>query len=139
MSDYLPAGVTDAHPHFNPNEHYLTVPCTAEEALVVPSFAIKAQLNDLSDFIQRRLFTAGDMPYLKGTLESITSRIKELQGQIDEMEQEGTYECSWQGELELPESEAAEWDCPQCGSANTSDTLPEDRDPDEGWDNRDDD
>jgi hypothetical protein len=65
--------------------------------------------------------------------------IGQLQRKIDEIEREGDYECQWKGEQELPVSEEAEWDCPRCGVTQTTDTVPEDRDPDEGWDNRHDD
>lgn len=138
MSGNYPDGVSDNHPYFNESERPTTVDCTSEEAQVIPSFAVKAQLNDLADFIQRKLAGAGDMPYLKETLESAASRITTLQKGIDEWDREGDYECQWVGEMELPVSEEAHWDCPRCGVEQTTDTLPEE-DPDRGWDDRDDD
>ena len=140
-NDNYPAGVTDAHPHFNPDERPVTVSCTTEEALVVPSFAVKAELNDLQEFVTRLAKQAveGDMPWASETLGSINDRISAMRERVEDIEREGGYECQWVGELELAVSEEAEFDCPRCGVEQTTDTIPEDRDPDEGWDNRHDD
>lgn len=133
-----PDGVTDAHPHFNPNERPVTVACGADEALIVPSFAVKAGLNDLEEYVNR--LTKGRMmderPHTVQILESIVNRIGQLREQVEANEQEGEYECEWEGEQELPVSEEAEWTCPRCGVDRSTDTAPEERDPDEGWDSR---
>lgn len=137
MSANYPAGVTDAHPHFNPQEVNFTAHCFADEALVIPSFAVKAALIELAGLMQRiPTATAAYAPSPTAARKKALEKIKELQGQIDEMEQEREYECDWQGEMELPVSEDAHWDCPRCGNERASDTIPEDRDPDEGWDSR---
>lgn len=133
-NDNYPAGVTDAHPHFNASEVSMEVECCADEALVIPSFAIKAHLNDMHHYIEN-LVKLGHTPG-NSILTSIAERLDQMQGQIDEMEREGEYECGWKGEQELALSEEAEWDCPRCGNTRSTDTLPEDRDPDEGWDSR---
>ena len=124
MSNY-PDGVTDAHPHFNPTERPVTVTCTSDEALTIPSFTIKA------DLIRLRELTGH-----AANMAEVDDLLAAMQSKIDELEREESYECQWEGELELPVSEEAEWDCPRCGSTQTTDTVPEDRDPDEGWDNR---
>jgi len=137
-NDNYPAGVSDAHPHFNPSETYTEVECTTEEALVVPSFAVKAALNEFLDWTKRRAYVAKSEE-AKAVMGSANARIEKLLEQIDDIEREGDYECQWKGEMELPVSEEAEWDCPRCGVTQSTDTVPEDRDPDEGWDSRDDD
>lgn len=124
-NDNYPAGVTDAHPHFNPDERPVTVSCTTEEALVIPSFVIKA------DLIRLRELTGH-----AANMAEVDDLLAAMQFKIDEIEREGGYECQWVGELELPVSEEAMFDCPRCGVEQTTDTVPEDRDPDEGWDNR---
>lgn len=129
-NDNYPAGVTDAHPHFNPSETYTEVECTTEEALTVPSFTVKAWLHELEDHLMQKEYAGG----VNHT--SIKYRIIKLRKLIDEIERECDYECQWKGEQELPVSEEAEWDCPRCGVTQTTDTVPEGRDPDEGWDSR---
>lgn len=140
-NDNYPAGVTDAHPHFNPNEHSVTVSCTSDEALTVPSFSVKAGLNDLEEYVNRlsKGRTMDQRPHTVQILESIVNKIGQLREQVEAEEREESYECQWEGELELPYSEEAEFDCPRCGVTQTTDTIPEDRDPDEGWDSRHDD
>lgn len=120
-----PAGVTDAHPHFNPAEGSFAVECGADEALVIPSFAVKAALIELAMHAQHPANGA-----------TIVAKIKALQDLIDEMEQEREYECGFKDTLDLDVSEEAHWDCPRCGNERTTDTVPEDRDPDAGWDER---
>jgi hypothetical protein len=138
MSANYPDGVTDAHPHFNPSETYTEVECTTEEALVIPSFEIKADLVQLKEFADGFSIVAQDARD-GDRFTTLGMMIGQLQRKIDEIEREGDYECQWKGEQELPVSEEAEWDCPRCGVTQTTDTVPEDRDPDEGWDNRHDD
>ena len=132
-NDNYPAGVTDAHPHFNPSEVSMEVECESEEALVVPSFAIKAELHGLKDLLDKA--AAGSVADAD-LLTPLFFKVGHLTGLVDRLEREGEYECQWKGEQELALSEEAEWDCPRCGNTNSTDTLPEDRDPDEGWDNR---
>jgi hypothetical protein len=113
-NDNYPAGVTDAHPYFNPDERPVTVECTEDEALVVPSFFVKENLSALLRLAQNM-----EDGYL-------TARIEVMLEQITELEKEGGYECEWTGELDLPVSPEAEWDCPRCGVTQTTDTLPDD-------------
>lgn len=137
MSGYLPDGVTDAHEHFNPpRESASAVECGADSALVIPSFAVKAELNEIRDYIGRQVKARQNGAEV---LLGISGRLGRLLEQITVLEQEREYECPFTGELDLPESECAQWDCPACGSDRESDTLPEDRDPDEAWDRRGDD
>jgi hypothetical protein len=125
-NENYPAGVTDAHPHFNPSETLIEVECTTEEALVVPVHLVQDRLAALKNLI--------DDP--NTTRAALLFQLGHTAGTVDRHKKEGTYECDWTGELELPVSEAAEWDCPRCGVTQTTDTLPDDVDPDEGWDSR---
>jgi hypothetical protein len=124
-NENYPAGVTDAHPHFNPRERPVTVDCTSDEALVVPSFTIKA------DLIRLRELTGHG-----ANMAEVDDLLAAMQHKIDEVEREGGYECQWVGELDLPVSEEAIWDCPRCGVENTTDTILEDEDldPDRAYD-----
>lgn len=134
-NENYPAGVTDAHPHFNPSETSMEVECTTEEALVIPSFAVKAELIQLKEFADGFAEVAVS-EVDKGRFVTLGFMVKQLYDRVAELEREGEYECQWKGEQELPVSEEAEWDCPRCGVTQTTDTVPEDRDPDEGWDSR---
>lgn len=136
MSNY-PDGVTDAHEHFNPAETLIEVECTTEEALVVPTFAVKEELDRLREKMDG--LSASGWAVSNKDARSVVDGLAKLLEQIEEAEREGDYECQWKGEKELPVSEEAEWVCPRCGQTQTSDTIPEDRDPDEGWDRRGDD
>lgn len=128
-NDNYPAGVTDAHPHFNPTERMYPVNCTADEARTVPSHAVQQELAE----VKRLLDLSQDG---NGSLDAVYFQLGHALGRVKRIERAETYECDWSGEMELPVSEEAEWDCPRCGNANTTDTIPEDRDPDEGWDSR---
>lgn len=121
-NDNYPMGVTDAHPHFNPEERPVTVQCTSDESLVIPSFMVKGELQDIL-----ALAATGNKAGTERAIHSLLSEIYDL-------EKEGGYECTWDGELELPVSEEAEFDCPRCGSTQTTDTLPDDIDPDRAYD-----
>lgn len=125
MSNY-PAGVSDAHPYFNPGEVPINMTCEAEEALVVPSFAIKAALIEIHALAGGGYKGDGgqNRPANHGT---IVQRIEQLQRLIDEAETETDYDCSWEGEMELPVSEHTEWDCPRCGVTQVADTTGDDR------------
>jgi hypothetical protein len=124
-NDNYPAGVTDAHPHFNPTERPFTVDCTSDEALVIPSFLVKGELQKILDLTGH-----------SANMAEVEKELRLLLAEVSDNEREGEYECQWEGELELPVSEEAEWDCPRCGVTQTTDTVPEDRDPDEEWDSR---
>ena len=135
-NDNYPAGVTDAHPHSNPNETTERLECGADEVMVVPSFAVKGELGRLEQTIRGMLVgTMRDLERLPRVLERITA----LREQVEELEKEGGYECPFNDYVDTVVSEEAHWDCPVCGTERVSDTIPEDRDPDEGWDNRHDD
>lgn len=137
-NDNYPAGVTDAHPHFNPDERPVTVSCTSDEALTVPSFAIKADLIQLKEFADGFAEVALN-EVDRDRFVTLGFMVKQLYDRAADIEREESYECQWVGELELPVSEEAQFDCPRCGVEQTTDTVPEDRDPDEYWDNRNDD
>lgn len=137
MSNY-PDGVSDAHPYFNPpREIAATLECGADSAQVVPSFAVKAALNEITDLLQRvGSPTAAYDATRASSKKKVLERIKALQTEIDELEQEADYECDFRGEVDVEESECARWDCPVCGNERESDTMPEERDPDEEWERR---
>jgi hypothetical protein len=125
-NDNYPAGVTDAHPHFNPQERPVTVDCTSDEAMVVPVTLVQDRLEAL-----RKLVMDPD-----ATITAVLFQLGHTAGTVDRHKKEGTYECDWTGELELPVSEEAEWTCPRCGVTQTSDTILEDEDldPDRAYD-----
>lgn len=136
MSNY-PAGVSDSHPYFNPPREIATgVECGADEALVIPSFAVKAALTEMKHMVSQ---LREDERIGGATRDLMNGKITWLQERIDEWEQEREYECPFHDEIDLPESECAQWVCPVCGNDRETDTLPEERDPDEGWDRRGDD
>lgn len=137
MSNY-PDGVSDAHPYFNPQEGSVHVVCGNDTATVVPAHAITKALEKL------RKMAGGDYkgdgglnrPANHGT---IVEHIDMMQELVELSEKEADYECPFEGVMDVDISEEAEWVCPLCGVTRVSDTTPEDRDPDEGWDNRHDD
>lgn len=132
-NDNYPAGVSDSHPYFNPQEASVHVVCGNDEAAVVPSYAITKALEKL-----RRLTGDGGLnrPASHGT---IVEHIDLMQELVELSERETGYECPFEGVMDVDISEEAEWTCPLCGATRVSDTLPEERDPDEGWDSRHDD
>jgi len=136
MSSNLPDGVTDAHEHFNPREGSFAVECGADEALVVPSFAVKAELATIHEYIGRQVKAGQNGSEI---LLGIASRLVRLKQQVERLEQLREYECGFADTLDLAESECAQWVCPACGNDRETDTLPERRDPDEAWDRRGDD
>jgi len=137
MSNY-PEGVSDSHPHFNPpREIASAVECGNDEALVVPSFGVKAALNEIADLLER--IPTGTMAYAPSPAaarKAALNVVKRLQGEISEWEQEREYECPFSGEVDLEESECARWDCLVCGAERETDTMPEERDPDYEYDHR---
>jgi rubrerythrin len=129
FSNY-PAGVTDSHPHFNPNERPVQVACSVEDATVVPSHVVKQALKELAELMERiPSATAAYAPSPAAARKKALEKVKELQEQIEKLEDVSDFACPFEGELELPVSEEAEWVCPVCGQTRTSDTLPEE-DPD---------
>jgi hypothetical protein len=125
MSNY-PAGVSDSHPYFNPpREIASAVECGADEALVIPSFVIKA------DLIRLRELTGH-----AANMAEVDDLLAAMQYKIGELEQEREYECPFNDDIDLEESECARWDCPVCGNERETDTMPEERDPDYEWDHR---
>jgi hypothetical protein len=131
-SSNYPAGVTDAHAHFNPPAISASaVECGADEALVIPSFAVKVELTDLREYIGRQVNAGQNGSEI---LLGIAGRIDRLQERVNILEQEREYECPFSDEIDLEESECARWDCPVCGNERETDNAPEDRDPDEEWD-----
>lgn len=131
MSSNYPAGVSDSHPYFNPPAISASaVECGADEALVVPFHAVRAELDELQEFIALKLRGAGDMPYFKSTMEMLAARISSAQDGLTLLKQEREYECPFNDDVDLEESECARWDCPVCGNERETDTMPEERDPD---------
>lgn len=126
-NDNYPAGVTDAHPHFNPPREVATdVECGADEALVVPSFHLKAALSELAELLDEKQWTLTRQ-------RTAILRVAALQEQIRELEQESSYTCPFHDDLDLEESECARWVCPVCGNDRETDTLPEEQDPDRAY------
>lgn len=133
MSGYLPAGVTDAHPHFNPpGEVVVQLECEADEVPVVPSFKVKEHLNVLQDLVQGML--NGTTSYALESLPDVVAQVQRFREQIEELEDNADYDCPWKGELELPAQQAeAEWDCPVCGTDHKTDTVDDGPDPDDAY------
>jgi hypothetical protein len=123
FSNY-PAGVTDAHQHFNPQEVDLDLKCEAEEMELVPSYWVKAKLLEIRGRLDR------------WTHEEIKQALTDVLDTVYELEDNGTYDCPFHGPFTLPVSEEAEWDCEICGTTHKVDTVPEAVDPDAGWDGR---
>lgn len=125
MSSNYPAGVSDAHPHFNPAPVSASaVECGADEALVVPSFKVKTSLT-------------GILLAMRGGYRDLAEgMIEKLLEQVTELEQEREYECPFNDQVDLEESECAIWDCPVCGNERETDNAPEERDPDYEYDRR---
>jgi hypothetical protein len=119
MSNY-PDGVTDAHPHFNPSEGSLHLTCGNDEAPVVPFHAVRTELDELTEWFQMK----------PRALDQIEGRLALLSDYLTTLKLDSDYECPFEGTVDVDISEEAEWDCPVCGGSRTSDTLPEDRDPD---------
>lgn len=124
MSNY-PAGVSDNHEYFNPpREVASAVECGADEALVVPFAAVNAAVAEARKLVER------------GDHAGAAQQLALLELKLDDWKQEREYECPFNDELDLEESECARWDCPVCGNERETDTLPEERDPDEEWERR---
>lgn len=138
MSNY-PMGVSDSHPHFNPPRVSASaVECGADEALVMPAHTVVEGLKDLERYINSLTKGRGmeERPHTVQILESIVNQIGQLQERLAPLEQETEYECPFADEVDLEESECARWDCPVCGNERETDTMPEERDPDEEWERR---
>lgn len=118
QSSNYPAGVTDAHPHFNEQEVEIEVKCGAEEMVLVPSYAVKAMLLQI-----RRNVDSFSPEQIKGAL---TDALDTVYG----LEDNGTYDCPYDGTVTVAVSEEAEWDCDVCGTAHKIDTAtPDEEDP----------
>ena len=135
MSNY-PDGVSSAHPYFNPpREIAAGVECGADEARVLPEFAVRVQLSELAAYVQRRAFVSNSEEEVKA-LEAVNERVQKMLIDWVPLGQEREYECPFNDELDLEESECARWNCPVCGNERETDTMPEERDPDEEWERR---
>lgn len=131
MSNY-PAGVSDNHPYFNPKETSAAVECGADEAFVVPVHVIREGLAEIAKLLEYQ-------PYRPVEIGKVENAVNALRAKIEVLQQEREYECPFIGDMDLEESECARWDCPVCGNERETDTIPEERDPDEAWDRRGDD
>lgn len=127
MSSNYPPGVTDAHPYFNPQEGSVHVVCGNDVAAVVPSYVLGKALDEMTTWLQMK----------PRTLEQMEERIDAIKTLIERAEREADYECPFEGVMDVAISEEAEWQCPLCGADRTSDTTPDERDPDEERDWRD--
>lgn len=126
FSNY-PAGVSDAHPHFNPPEE-MQVICGSEESTVIPSFELKAEMKRLIASVTHlqsvpTSVAIAAIPALEQSLTNLLDRVEEL-------EDNGSYACPFEGEVQ-PELDggAANWDCPVCGETNQT-ILEDDDEPD---------
>lgn len=127
LSNY-PAGVSDSHPYFNPpREIAVQVECDAVETAVLPSHAVNAVLQELREYVTRQVKAGQNGSEI---LLGVVGRIERSGLRLGTLEQEREYECEFSGEVEMAESEEAEWQCPDCGATRTKDTLPE-QDPDD--------
>jgi hypothetical protein len=132
MSNY-PDGVTDAHPYFNPQEGTCRVACTADEVPGLPYFAVKNEVEQLHRTLDD--LSKSGWAVSNKDARAIVEKLGALSADLDKWKLDDVnYECEWEGEVDTDISEEAEWRCPRCGRDNVTDTLPEDRDPDEGWD-----
>jgi len=130
MSSNYPAGVSDAHEYFNPPAISASaVECGADSALVLPNYWVQVKLNEILNICHRL------HPDSSVSLELVDKLDKVLAESMG-LAQETEYECPFNDEVDLPESECAQWDCPVCGNERETDTMPEERDPDEEWERR---
>lgn len=131
-----PPGVTDSHPYFNPPAEVMwPVECDSEECVVVPSYAVKAMLNELEDMVKKTLNKP--LSQMADWLPDLQAQIKFARERVEELEDQGDYDCQFKGEIELPGQTAeAEWTCPVCGNDHVTDTIDDEPDPDRGWDDR---
>jgi len=125
MSNY-PDGVSDSHPYFNPREGSVNVTCGSDVADVVPMNMTRKALDSMKEWLQMK----------PRTLEEMEQRIDFINDSLTEAKRESDYECPFEGVMDVAISEEAEWECPVCGGTRVSDTLPEERDPDEEWERR---
>ena len=136
MSNY-PDGVSDSHPYFNPQEGSVYVTCGNDEARVVPAHAVIADLNRIREQLDRE--SASGWAVSNKDARAIVEKLDGVIEGVHSIAKDSDYECPFAGVVDVAISEEAEWTCPLCGATRTSDTLPEERDPDEGWDSRHDD
>jgi hypothetical protein len=138
MSNY-PDGVSDSHPYFNPAPVSASaVECGADSALVLPAHAVKVTLDELQAYIARlaKMAKDGDMLWAAETLDTIWNWTHAKREALQPLVQEREYECPFKDEVDLEESECARWDYPVCGNERETDNAPDERDPDEEWERR---
>lgn len=124
MSQYLPAGVTDSHPIFNPpSDSMVSVTCEAEECIVVPSYSVKARLNELNELVEKMQDVSASEAAL--LVSGVLHHIASFREEIETLEDHGSWNCTFEGELELPEEADVEFDCPICGEVRHTDNIPE--------------
>ncbi|QOP66196.1 hypothetical protein SEA_DANIELLEIGNACE_56 [Arthrobacter phage DanielleIgnace] len=132
MSQYLPAGVTDAHPIFNPpGDSVVTVTCESEECVVVPAYSVKARLNELNEFVESLQDLSANTAAMN--IPNLLHKIASFREEVEALEDQGSWNCTFEGELELPQEADVEFDCPICGEARHTDNIPE-RDEDDDRD-----
>lgn len=125
FSNY-PAGVTDAHPEFNPPGE-LQVICGSEESVVIPVRVVKEELARLVKSVGHLIesptsVAAQALPPLQQSLQQLLERVEGL-------EDNGSFACPWEGEVQPDmDNGSANWDCPVCGEHNQ--TIVEDDEPD---------
>jgi hypothetical protein len=136
MSSNYPAGVSDSHPYFNPPAISANaVECGADEARILPEFLVRVQVMELAHFVQHRIHVSDSDQEVK-SLEAVNERVQKMLIDWAPLAQEREYECPFNDEIDLEESECARWNCPVCGNERETDTMPEERDPDYEWDHR---
>lgn len=129
-----PAGVTDAHPHFNPVHSLMAVECDEGETAIVPSEEIKTELTALEQTIRGML--AGTTSAALEQLPRVLERVTQLRERVEEQEDFGEFECTFEGDVEVEIVDAgatAVWTCPACGKEHRED-IGEDDDPDDAYD-----
>lgn len=133
MSSNYPAGVSDSHPYFNPREGSVHVTCGNDEASVIPTHAVTADLERLRG--QLDSLSASGWAVSNKDARAVVDGLDRLIASIVWIAKDSDYECPFIGIMDVAISEEAAWVCPICGAERISDTLPEERDPDEEmWD-----
>lgn len=129
-----PAGVTDAHPHFNPVHSLMEVKCDDDETAIVPSHELKEELGRLEQTLRGLL--AGTTSAALEQLPRVLERVTALRERVEELEDFGDFDCTYEGDVEVEIVDAgatAVWVCPTCGKEHRED-IGEDDDPDRARD-----
>jgi hypothetical protein len=129
-----PAGVTDAHPHFNPVESVMEVKCEDDETEVVPTHELKEELGRLEQTL--RGMVAGTVGLAMEQLPGVLKRVTALKERVEELEDVSNWECTFEGDVEVQITDngaTAEWTCPVCANPH-SENIGEDDDPDRARD-----